>query len=128
MIVDTSAIVAILFQEPGFEELIEKLGRSETIGIGMPTLAETCIVLTARLGDRAAGMLERFLREIDGIEIPFGEDHWREACGAYQRYGRGRHPARLNFGDCLTYAVAKLAGQPLLFVGNDFSQTDLVAA
>ena len=128
MIVDTSAIIAILFKEPSFEELIEKVGRSQTIGIGMPTLAETCIVLTARLGDRAAGMLERFLREIDGIEIPFGEDHWRKACTAYQRYGRGRHPARLNFGDCLTYAVAKLAAQPLLLVGTDFSRTDIEVA
>jgi len=128
MIVDTSAIIAILFQEPGFEELINKLGRSRTLGIGMPTLAETCIVLTNRIGEQAAGMLEGFLREIDGIEIPFGEDHWREACTAYQRYGRGKHPARLNFGDCLSYSVAKLAGQPLLFVGNDFSRTDIESA
>ncbi len=128
MIVDTSAIIAVVFKEPGFEELIQKLGRSQTVGVGTPTLAETGVVLTARLGDGAGAMLERFIREIGGVEIPFGEDHWREACGAYRRYGRGRHPAHLNFGDCLTYAVAKSAGQPLLFVGNDFSQTDLEPA
>ena len=61
-------------------------------------------------------------------EIPFGPAHWREAVDAYQRFGRGRHPARLNFGDCLSYATAKLAGQPLLFIGHDFSQTDIEQA
>lgn len=60
--------------------------------------------------------------------MPFGEAHWREAVEAYRRFGKGRHPAGLNFGDCLTYATAKLAGEPLLFVGEDFPATDLEAA
>jgi ribonuclease VapC len=60
--------------------------------------------------------------------IPFSEEHWRAAVDPYTRFGKGRHAAGLNFGDCLTYAVARLAGQPLLFVGDDFSKTDLSSA
>ena len=60
--------------------------------------------------------------------MPFGEAHWREALAAYRRFGRGRHRANLNFGDCLSYAVARLAGEPLLFVGDDFAATDLPRA
>ena len=65
------------------------------------------------------------LDELGIQEVPFGEIHWREAMDAYRRFGKGRHPAALNFGDCMTYAVAKLAGEPLLFTGNDFELTDL---
>jgi ribonuclease VapC len=60
--------------------------------------------------------------------VPFGDDHWKQAADAYTRFGRGRHKAALNFGDCLAYAVAKIADQPLLCVGGDFSKTDLVLA
>ncbi len=67
------------------------------------------------------------LDELGIQEIPFGELHWREAVDAYRRFGKGRHPAALNFGDCMTYAVASLTGEPLLFVGNDFGHTDLEA-
>jgi len=59
------------------------------------------------------------------IVIPFGTDHWTAAHDAFLRFGKGRHPARLNLGDCMTYATAKLAGEPLLCLGNDFAQTDL---
>ncbi len=62
---------------------------------------------------------------MDIEEIPFGSVHWREAVDAFRRFGRGRHPAGLNFGDCLTYAVASLSGEPLLFVGDSFAKTDL---
>ena len=60
--------------------------------------------------------------------VSFSEAHWREASDAFARYGKGRHPASLNFGDCMSYAVAKLSGAPLLFVGTDFAQTDIVSA
>ena len=83
---------------------------------------------TARLGSGARRILERFLDEVGMQEVPFGELHWREAVDAYRRYGKGRHPAALNFGDCMTYAVASLAGEPLLFIGEDFSLTDLEPA
>jgi ribonuclease VapC len=125
MIVDTSAIIGIVFKEPGYEELVEKLANAQDLGIGTPTLAETGIVLSARLGRGAASLLARLLQEFGITEVPFGEDHWREAVDAYERFGRGRHPAKLNFGDCLSYAIAKLAGQPLLFSGEDFKKTDI---
>ncbi len=128
MIVDSSAIVAIVFKEPGFEELIDKLVQSDVLGIGAPTLVETGIVLTARLGSDARSLMSRFLQEFEVQIVPFGEPHWREAISAYIRFGKGRHPAALNFGDCLTYSVAKLTGQPLLFIGDDFTRTDLIAA
>jgi ribonuclease VapC len=125
MILDTSAVIAILVQEPGYESLLTKMARSEYSAIGAPTLAETGIVLTAILGKGAMGLLARFLQEFAVEMIPFGADHWREAVLAYGIFGKGRHPASLNFGDCLTYAVAKLSGRPLLFLGHGFSQTDL---
>ena len=128
MIVDTSAILSIFFREDGFEGLVEKLANADLPGIGTPTLAETGIVLEAKMGQEGKTLLERFLQEFDMQQIPFGEAHWREAVVAYRRFGKGRHEARLNFGDCLTYAVAKLADQPLLFVGDDFTKTDIPQA
>jgi ribonuclease VapC len=124
MIVDTSVLLAIAFREPGCEELVDRLADADAIAAGTPTLAETGIVLTARLGQAADGMLERLIDEFGVQEIPFGEIHWREAVDAFRRYGKGRHPAELNFGDCMAYSVARLAGEPLLFVGDDFTQTD----
>lgn len=128
MIVDSSALVAVVFQEPDYEALVDKLVESATTGIGTPTLVETGIVLGARLGKDARALLTRLLDELDVVEVPFGEAHWREALAAYRRFGRGRHRANLNFGDCLSYAVARLAGEPLLFVGDDFAATDLERA
>ena len=125
MIVDTSALIAIVFKEPGYEELIRKLSEAEYLGIGTPTLAETGIVFGARLQGGGRTILARLCQELGLLQIPFGDAHWREAIDAYERFGRGHHPARLNFGDCLSYATAKLAGQPLLYVGEDFSKTDL---
>jgi ribonuclease VapC len=128
MIVDTSALIAIVFKEPGHEELIYKMSEAEHLGIGTPTLAETGIVLSARLRGGGRTILARLCQELGLVQIPFGDAHWREAVEAYERFGRGRHSVRLNFGDCLTYATAKLAGQPLLYVGEDFSKTDLTIA
>jgi len=128
VIVDTSALVAITFAEPGYQELVAKLATAPSAGIGTPTLAETGVVLAARLGHDSRDLVIRLLDEFSIEEIPFGDRHWREAVDAYLRFGKGRHKARLNFGDCLTYAVARLANEPLLFVGDDFPETDLEAA
>ena len=128
MIVDSSAILAIVFREPGYEDLLDRIAAAPAVAAGTPTLAEIGIVLHARLGAAAHGLLERMLDELGIQEIPFGEIHWREAVDAFRRYGRGHHPASLNFGDCLTYAAARLSGEPLLFVGGDFSRTDLDSA
>lgn len=128
MILDSSALLAIAFREPGFEALLDRILAAEAPAAGTPTLAETGIVLTARLREASFGMLERLLDELGIQEIPFGEVHWREAVDAFRRFGRAHHPASLNFGDCLTYAMARLAGEPLLFTGQDLSETDLDAA
>jgi ribonuclease VapC len=127
MTLDSSAILAILFRERGFEALVSRLLTAQVRVVGTPTLVETGIVLAAKLNGGAAGMLSRFLQEFEVAAIPFGEPHWREACEAFLRFGRGRHPAGLNFGDCLSYATARLSGQPLLFVGRDFARTDIEA-
>lgn len=128
MIVDSSALVAIVLQEPGHEAILAKLATTTGTGIGTPTLAELGIVLAARLATDPHSIIVRLLDELGIDEVPFGDEHWREALAAFVQYGRGRHPARLNFGDCLTYAVARLADEPLLFVGDDFTHTDLTPA
>lgn len=128
MILDTSVIVAIALREPGHEALIGKLRSSEVLGIGTPTLTEAGMVLSARLDVEPQALLDRFLRDFGVVPVAFGEQHWREALDAFRRFGKGQHPAGLNFGDCLSYATAKLAGHPLLFVGNDFSKTDIEIA
>lgn len=128
MIVDTSALVAVFLNEPGAEALVAKLGAAGAIAIGAPTLVETGIVLTARVGDEAQALLSQFLTEFGVVTVPFGDAHWRAAVDAYRRFGKGRHKAGLNFGDCMSYATAKLAGQPLLCTGRDFAQTDAALA
>ena len=128
MILDTSAIIAVLTQEPDAARLLEKLESSRTVGVGAPTLTEASVVLSGRLGSRGILILGRFLEDLGASVIPFGELHWRQAAVAYQQFGKGRHPAALNFGDCMAYAVARVARQPLLCIGNDFSKTDLEIA
>jgi len=125
MILDTSAVVAILFQEPGYQALLGKLATATEVGIGIPTLLECGIVLSARLNQDSRGLLARFLEEANVTPVPFSDAHYLLAMSAWLKYGQGRHPAGLNFGDCLSYAIAKLAGMTLLCVGDDFSQTDL---
>ena len=128
MILDSSAVVAIIFQEPDHEALLEKLTDAEEVGIGTPTLVECGIVLSARLNQDVRGFLARFLEEANVTVVPFTDAHYGIAIGAWLKYGKGRHAAALNFGDCLAYAVAKLAAMPLLCVGDDFPQTDLLLA
>ena len=128
MIVDTSALLAIVFKEPGYESLIDKLLAPGRKGVGTPTLAEAGLVLTGRLEGDADAQVSGILQQFEIVPVPFGERHWRTAVEAFHRFGKGRHPAALNFGDCLSFATAKLADRPLLFVGEDFSKTDLRAA
>ncbi|MBX6723923.1 MAG: type II toxin-antitoxin system VapC family toxin [Dactylosporangium sp.] len=125
MIVDSSAVIAILLREPGWESLLDHLAEASTAGIGAPTLVETGIVLGARLGIPGKSLLARFVQEAEMRVIPFTDLHWPVAVDAYLRFGKGRHPAALNFGDCLTYAVSQVAGEPLLCLGEDFARTDL---
>ena len=125
MIVDSSALVAILLREPGFETLLDVLAREPAAGAGAPTLSETGLVVAARFGPRGRTLLARFLDESGLVIVPFAEEHWDVAVDAFLRYGKGRHPAALNFGDCMTYAIARVAGEPLLALGDDFAKTDL---
>jgi ribonuclease VapC len=128
MIVDSSALVAIALRQPGFENLLTAIAAAPRVAIGAPTLVETTIVLSARLGIDTRGLISRLLIEGDFTIVPFTDAHFGTATDAWLRFGRGRHPAALNFGDCLTYATARLADEPLLCTGEDFARTDLVLA
>lgn len=128
MVLDSSAIVAIHLREPGHERLIDKIDAAEVVVVGVPTLLETAMVLTARLGQDARPILFAFLRRLEAEVIPFNEEHLDAAATAFIRFGRGRHPAALNFGDCMSYAVASVAGMPLLSTGEDFKRTDIPPA
>lgn len=128
MILDSSAAIAVMTRESVTEQLVSVMVSARVLGIGAPTLAETSIVLSSRRGKDAQGLVARFVDEFEIQTILFGARHWKLASEAYARYGKGRHAAQLNFGDCMAYAVARLAGQPLLFVGNDFAKTDIERA
>ncbi len=125
MILDSSAVVAILLQEPEHEPLLEALSGASEAGIGAPNLVEAGIVLSARTGRDARGLISRFLAEAGVIVVPLSDAHWATAVDAWLRFGKGRHPAALNFGDCLAFATARVAGWPLLCTGDDFARTDL---
>jgi ribonuclease VapC len=128
VILDASALVAIALDEPEREMLVAKINAAGSIAVGAPTLVEAGIVLSARAGQDASAVLVELLASADAVVIEFGPHHWREAVLAWGRFGKGRHPAGLNFGDCLTYATALVAGESLLTKGEDFIQTDLTLA
>jgi ribonuclease VapC len=128
MVLDSSAIIAIELREPGFERLLDRIGGANAVIIGVPTMFETVIVLSRRRGQNARSWLRGFLRSVEAEAVPFTEEHLDAAVDAFLRFGKGRHRAALNFGDCMAYAVAAVAGMPLLYSGNDFAQTDIPAA
>jgi ribonuclease VapC len=128
MVLDSSAIVAVLLKEPERDRLLEAIERAELIVVGAPTMLETTMVLTARLGQDARPLLSAFLRRLNAEVVAFNEEHLDAAMAAFLRFGRGRHPAGLNFGDCMSYAVASVANLPLLFIGEDFPRTDIAPA
>src|ERR1017187_1344749 len=128
MVLDAWAIVAILLGEPGFEELLEKIERAVIVTAGVPTLIESVMVLSSRMSRDGRPMLYGLLRRMDVQIVPFAEEHLDAAVDAFLRFGKGRHRAGLNFGDCLSYAVASVSGLPLLYTGHDFSETDIPAA
>ncbi|MBZ5631624.1 MAG: type II toxin-antitoxin system VapC family toxin [Acidobacteriia bacterium] len=128
MVLDTSALVSIHIEEPGSQMLFRKIDEAPHVVIGAPILFEAAMVLSGRTGTDARFSLSRGLRRL-GVEIvPFTEDHYEAAVTAFLRYGKGRHPAGLNFGDCMSYGLARVSGLPLLYTGNDFSLTDITAA
>jgi len=128
MIIDTSAVVAILAGEADAEHYARLIEQDPTPRIGTPALLEASIVLTRWFGETAEPALDAFIREAGAEVVPFDLPQLRAAQEAYRRFGRGRHPAGLNFGDCMSYALARVCDEPLLFKGDDFSRTDLAQA
>jgi ribonuclease VapC len=128
VIVDSSAVVAILLREPGYARLRDRLAAAEQVRVGAPTVTESSLVLCSRLGRAGKTLLARFLQEAEIEVVAFTAEHWTVAADAFIAYGKGRHRAGLNFGDCMAYAVARLAGEPLLCLGDDFPTTDLELA
>ena len=128
MTLDSSALVAVLFAEPGHLDLVDRILEADHVRIGAPTLVETSLLLAGRRRAPADEEVEGLVKEMAITVVPFGEAEWRVAIDAFARFGRGRHAAALNFGDCLAYASASAAGDTLLFIGNDFAKTDIVPA
>ena len=128
MTLDSSALIAILFAEPGYLELVDRILEADDARVGAPTLVEASLVMSGRRRAPSTREVEGFVAELGVTVVPFGEAEWRLAVDAFVRYGRGRHPAALNFGDCLAYATARSLGDTLLFVGDDFSKTDVASA
>jgi ribonuclease VapC len=128
LILDSSAVVAVIRREKELDRLVQAIESAGEIAIGAPTAFECSLALIRRYGVVGRTMLSRFFEENKVVTVPFDERHWSVAADATMRYGKGRHPAKLNFGDCLSYATAKIADMPLLFIGDDFAQTDIAVA
>jgi ribonuclease VapC len=129
LVVDTSAVVALLKSEPGWEALASRLHAASSRVLSVAGWVELSLVVAGRHGDETTlAFLDRFLQAA-AIELhPVDEPQARLAREAFLRFGKGRHPAGLNFGDCFSYALARTLDAPLLFVGDDFGRTDVRAA
>ncbi len=125
LVVDTSALMAILQNEPTAEAIAEELAAADGAVIGAATLVEVTIVVENRLGAAGEQTLARLLRKSNVEVVDFTPAMATEAADGFRRYGKGRHPAALNLGDCHTYGVARSKNAPVLCVGNDFAQTDV---
>lgn len=128
MIVDTSALVAILYREPEAARFVKAIHDVELTRISVANYVELSMLVEGQLGPDGMRQAEAFLRRAGVIVEPVTLDHGELARQAFLDFGKGRHKAGLNLGDCFAYALAKATGEPLLFKGNDFSQTDVQAA
>ena len=127
MIIDTSALIAILYNESSASRLVAALERSAVRLVSAGTVIEASLVLLGRFGERGELQLDALLRALKAEMIAVDADQVAIARDAARTFGRGRHQAALNFGDCFSYALAHSRGQPLLYVGDDFSRTDVIA-
>lgn len=128
MVIDTSALVAMLTDEPDAEHLEGCVADDPVRMMSTVSYLETAIVIESRFGESGGRELDLWLHRasVDLVAVDAGQAE--AARVAYRRYGKGRHRAGLNYGDCFSYALAKVSGQPLLFKGDDFQKTDIVAA
>ena len=120
--------MAILFKEPDWRVYFDTIMASPTRSIAAPNWLEACLVFDNRDNDYVTVRLEQVVRQMNIKIVPFDEGMAHVARFAHREYGRRNHPAKLNFGDCIAYALAKTTGEPLLFKGNDFTQTDITPA
>jgi ribonuclease VapC len=127
MVIDTSALVAIFLGEPERQSLLADIIAAETRLISAATVLETGIILEARRGEAAGREFDLFLVRANLQIMPVDAEQADLARSAWRRYGKGRHPADLNFADCFSYALAKSTGEPLLAKGTDFGLTDIAA-
>ena len=124
-VVDTSVLVSVATGEAD-ASAFEKVLRWDKVVVATTNLQEAGMVLTAATDfEKAMWFLHRLTQRVNVQVVAFTDADWRVGTQAFDRYGKGRHPARLNFGDCMSYAVAKVRGEPLLFKGKDFGHTDL---
>src|SRR5579863_3631950 len=125
MIIDTSALVAVFFAEPERRAFLESIDRSVTRMISAANVLETGIVLEARRGEAVGREFDLFVVRMNLEIVPVDADQIEIARSAWRKYGKGRHPAALNFGDCFAYALAKAYDEPILAKGTDFRRTDI---
>lgn len=125
MIIDTSALIAILLDEPEAEELIRVIAKTPRCKMSSFSLLETGIVIEAKKGAAGGRELDLFILKARIEVISLDEEQSQMARDGWRKFGKGRHPAGLNIGDCCSYALALHSGEPLLFKGNDFAKTDV---
>lgn len=128
MVIDTSAIVAVLCDEPEAEKFEQALIADPVRLVSAGTLLEAGIVIEAKLGEAGGGELDLWLFKLKAEIVPVTAEQVEVARDAFRKFGKGRHKAGLNFGDCFAYALAMERGEPLLFKGDDFAKTDVARA
>ncbi|CAN7422597.1 type II toxin-antitoxin system VapC family toxin [Pararhizobium sp. LjRoot238] len=128
MVIDTSAVVAIVLSEPEAEALEQKIVDDPLRLFSAATLLELAMVIESRLGEAGAAELDLWLYKAGAEIVPVDVEQVDVARRAWRKFGKGRHPAGLNYGDCFSYALAASRGEPLLFKGDDFSRTDIAVA
>ncbi|MFC7397396.1 type II toxin-antitoxin system VapC family toxin [Chelatococcus sp. GCM10030263] len=128
MVIDTSAIVAIALNEPEAPSLEQRIADDPVRLISAATVLEAAMVIETRLGESGGSELDLWFHKAGVEVVAVGADHADLARRAWRRFGKGRHPAGLNFGDCFSYALAALTEEPLLFKGDDFAKTDVRVA
>jgi ribonuclease VapC len=128
VVVDSSVLIAILLAEPEAEDYAKRLVDTDDIYISAVSIVESSMVIEYKKGEQGANQYDELLKIIAPTIVAFDSEQAKLARAAWRQYGKGRHPAKLNFGDCCSYAVAKYLNKPLLFKGDDFSKTDLIQA